>query len=111
MQTKAPILNISRSSTKVELTSELDTTPLKTKIVTNQQERKYSKYRKITTIVTNVFKWRKYAKGIYEDGKFIKLTLAKAAAYMGMSKKSLDDYLLQIRLGAKFGFDFIKNKE
>ena len=28
-----------------------------------------------------------------------------------MSKKSLDDYLLQIRKGSKLGFDFGKNKK
>ena len=28
---------------------------------------------------------------------------------MGFSKKSLDDYLLQIRYGSKFGFDFEKH--
>ena len=29
---------------------------------------------------------------------------------MGISKKSLDDYLLQLRFGKKFGFDFEANK-
>jgi|TARA_B110000285_G_C15067210_1_gene585825 hypothetical protein len=28
-----------------------------------------------------------------------------------VSKKSLDDYLLQLRFGKKFGFDFEKNRE
>ena len=28
-----------------------------------------------------------------------------------MSKKSLDDYLLQLRFGKKFGFDFQKHKD
>ena len=28
---------------------------------------------------------------------------------IGISKKSLDDYLLQIRYGRKFGFDFEAN--
>lgn len=30
---------------------------------------------------------------------------------MGVSKKSLDDYLLQLRFGKKFGFDFESNKD
>ena len=30
---------------------------------------------------------------------------------MNVSKKSLDDYLLQLRFGKKFGFDFEKNRE
>ena len=29
---------------------------------------------------------------------------------VGVSKKSLDDYLLQIRLGRKYGFNFNENK-
>jgi hypothetical protein len=29
---------------------------------------------------------------------------------VGVSKKSLDDYLLQLRFGKKFNFDFEKNK-
>ena len=28
-----------------------------------------------------------------------------------VSKKSLDDYLLQLRFGKKFGFDFAKNRD
>ena len=34
-----------------------------------------------------------------------------AAQKVGISKKSLDDYLLQIRYGRKFGFDFEKNQD
>ena len=30
---------------------------------------------------------------------------------MGLSKKSLDDYLLNVRYAAKFDFDFSKNSE
>jgi len=29
---------------------------------------------------------------------------------VGISKKSLDDYLLQIRFGKILGFDFVKHK-
>ena len=29
---------------------------------------------------------------------------------VGISKKSLDDYLLQLRLGRKYGFNFNQNK-
>jgi hypothetical protein len=35
--------------------------------------------------------------------------LEDAAAMVGVSKKSLDDYLLQLRAGRIYGFDFIKN--
>lgn len=30
---------------------------------------------------------------------------------MGVSKKSLDDYLLQLRFGKKYNFDFQKHKD
>lgn len=36
--------------------------------------------------------------------------MIEAAALVGYSKKSLDDYILNIRYAAKFGFDFEKNK-
>jgi hypothetical protein len=38
-------------------------------------------------------------------------SLEDAAKKVNVSKKSLDDYLLQLRFGKKFGFDFEKNRE
>lgn len=35
-----------------------------------------------------------------------KINLQEAAAIIGISKKSLDDYYYQLRLGEKYGFDF-----
>ena len=40
----------------------------------------------------------------------MRYSLEDAAAKVGVSKKSLDDYLLQLRFGKKYGFDFQKNK-
>jgi hypothetical protein len=40
----------------------------------------------------------------------VRYSLEDAAAKVGVSKKSLDDYLLQLRFGKKYGFDFQKNK-
>ena len=42
---------------------------------------------------------------------FVEYSLEEAAQKVGISKKSLDDYLLQIRYGRKFGFDFEKNQD
>jgi len=56
-----------------------------------------------------VLQWRRYAKGVMENGQLVKLNLDVAARKMGFSKKSLDDYLLQIRFGSRFGFDFGKH--
>ena len=39
------------------------------------------------------------------------MSLEDAATMVGVSKKSLDDYLSQIRLGRYNGFDFNKNKD
>jgi hypothetical protein len=36
-------------------------------------------------------------------------SLEDAAVMVGVSKKSLDDYMLQLRAGRIYGFDFVKN--
>ena len=41
----------------------------------------------------------------------VEYTLEAAAQKIGLSKKSLDDYLLMMRYGRKFGFDFDANKD
>ena len=48
---------------------------------------------------------------LFETGNFVKFSLDDAAKKIDISKKSLDDYLLQLRMGRKFGFDFNKNKD
>ena len=56
--------------------------------------------------------WRKLYNGFYDEfGNFIKYSLDDAAKKIDISKKSLDDYLLQLRLGRKYGFDFNKYKD
>jgi hypothetical protein len=40
----------------------------------------------------------------------VRYSLEDAAAKVNVSKKSLDDYLLQLRFGKKYGFDFQKNR-
>ena len=71
----------------------------------------HKRERKIGYIIEKVYAWRKLYNG-YRDEKnnFIKYSLDNAALKIDVSKKSLDDYLLQIRLGRKYGFDFDKNK-
>ena len=67
--------------------------------------------RKIGYIIEKVYAWRKLYNGFKDDkNNFIKYSLDRAAEKIDVSKKSLDDYLLQIRLGRKYGFDFDKNK-
>ena len=40
----------------------------------------------------------------------VRYSLEDAATKVSVSKKSLDDYLLQLRFGKKFNFDFQKHK-
>jgi hypothetical protein len=39
------------------------------------------------------------------------MSLERAADKVGVSKKSLDDYLSQLRAGRQFGYDFNANKD
>ena len=77
---------------------------------------KRTKERSLEDIVEKVARWRQLYAGVYETGRdgkevFVEYTLEDSAKLIGISKKSLDDYLLQIRYGRKFGFDFEANKD
>lgn len=75
------------------------------------EKSKRSKERKIGYIIEKVFLWRKLYNGFYDDNNnFIKLTLEEAADKVGISKKSLDDYLIQLRIGKLNGFNFNEHK-
>ena len=68
---------------------------------------KRAKERKIGYIIRKVYMWRKMYSGFIDDkGKRIILTLEEAADKVGISKKSLDDYLIQLRIGKMLGFNF-----
>lgn len=61
-------------------------------------------------------RWRLLYNGTFKqnvNGRLenVKYSLENAAGKIGMSKKSLDDYLLQIRYGKRLGFDFHENKD
>ena len=62
-------------------------------------KRKRHKERKIGEVLDLVLKWRKLYSGIRDPrtGQIVKLSLDEAAKRVGVAKKSLDDYLLQIR--------------
>jgi hypothetical protein len=56
--------------------------------------------------------WRKLYNGVDDGtGNLVRYSLEEAAKKVGMSKKSLDDYLLQLRFGKRYGFDFNKHKD
>ena len=44
------------------------------------------------------------------NGNLLRYSLEDAAKKINMSKKSLDDYLLQLRFGRKYGFDLNRHK-
>ena len=71
--------------------------------------------RQIKFIIERVSIWRKLYTGVTlksdKDGsmKTFRYSLIDSARLVGISKKSLDDYLLQIRFGKILGFDFVSN--
>ncbi|CAG9317464.1 unnamed protein product [Blepharisma stoltei] len=68
--------------------------------------------RKIGYIIDKVMKWRKLYSGVIDGkGDLKKMTLEDAARKVGIAKKSLDDYLLQLRSAKKFGFNFQEHKD
>ena len=77
------------------------------------------KERTISDIIEKVSIWRKLYNGVMVPGindsegqpTIQRFCLEDAASKVGISKKSLDDYLLQLRFGKKFGFEFEKNKD
>ena len=71
----------------------------------------HKRERKIGYIIEKVYAWRKLYNGFKDEkGNYNRYSLDKAAELVGVSKKSLDDYLLQIRLGRKYGFNFNEKK-
>jgi hypothetical protein len=58
-------------------------------------------------VIEKVALWRKFYTGFYDEaGNYIHKQLDTAAQDVGIAKKTLDDYLLQIRNGKKYGFNF-----
>ena len=65
------------------------------------------KERKLQFVILKLIKWRDlFKKYIGDDPMNGKHSLEMAAALVGLSKKSLDDYLQQLKLGAKNEYDF-----
>jgi len=67
---------------------------------------KRAKEKRIGYIIKKVFEWKAFRK--YTDNK---MSLLEAADNVGLSKKSLDEYLNQIKEGSKYNFDFNKHKK
>ena len=67
---------------------------------------KRAKEKKIGYIIRKVFEWKGFRK--FTDNK---MSLIDAAANVGLSKKTLDEYFNQIKEGKKYNFDFNKHKK
>ena len=75
------------------------------------QNSKRAKERKIGYILKKVYLWKKLYEGVVDRlGNKIKMTLQDAAEKVDINKKSLDEYLNQIRFGKLLGFDFNKHR-
>jgi len=73
---------------------------------------RWTKERKVGDVIKKVSLWRKYYNGITDEyGNIVKKSLEDAANEVKISKKSLDDYLLQLRNGWKYGFNFNEHKD
>jgi len=67
--------------------------------------------RKIGYIIEKIYAWRKLYNDYGDDNIiFIKYSLDESTKQINVSKKSLEDYLLRIRLGRKCGINFDDNK-
>lgn len=81
-------------------------------IWSNEKANRRTKERKISFVIEKVSLWRKLYNGVEDgNGGTVRYSLEEAAKKIGISKKSLDDYLLQLRFGKKFGFNFNKYKD
>lgn len=70
-----------------------------------------TKERTISDIIERVKEWKRLSVGVKNKfGKIEKYSLEEAASLVNISKKSLDDYLLQLRFGYKYKFNFNENK-
>eukprot|EP00826_Nyctotherus_ovalis_P022000 TRINITY_DN171_c0_g2_i10.p1 TRINITY_DN171_c0_g2~~TRINITY_DN171_c0_g2_i10.p1 ORF type:complete len:238 (+),score=44.22 TRINITY_DN171_c0_g2_i10:453-1166(+) len=68
--------------------------------------------RKIGYVIRKVMEWRRWCAGVIDNnGLILKFSREEAADKVGLSKKSLDEYHWQIKIGEEYGFDFEKEKD
>jgi hypothetical protein len=76
----------------------------------NKQAR--TKERSIRYIIEKVSQWRKLYNGYMDENHVLcRMSLEQAAEKVNVSKKSLDDYLSQLRQGRALGFNFNARKD
>jgi hypothetical protein len=89
-------------SSKIHLEDEEE----KKENISINQGKKRIKERVIGDVIQKVVLWRQMHDGIEENGKKVQIPLDVAAQRVGISKKTLDDYLFQIKFENFFFFFF-----
>ena len=110
--------DISNNTIKLRCRNAKQSTPPEDKAVVLDKKTqevkkcKRTKEKRIGEVIAKVTEWRQLYTGIPgPDGNIVKYSLEEAATRVGISKKTLDDYLLQLRAGKKYGFDFNMYKD
>lgn len=96
-----------RNKKKIAIDALIEEQKEKYEDLEEEKNSKGQKEKRIGEVVEKVALWRKFYTGFYdEDGNYFQKPLESAAQEVGIAKKTLDDYLLQIRNGKKYGFNF-----
>ena len=80
-----------------------------TEQTTNKKKAKRIRERHISDVVKAVAVWRRLYAGVTFHGAetvLVRYSLTDAARKVGMSRKTLDDYLHLLTMGRKYGFPF-----
>jgi hypothetical protein len=86
--------------------------PQSSQQIGGDKDMKRTKERTIGYIIEKVSQWRKLYNGYMDENHQLRrMSLEDAADKVGVSKKSLDDYLSQLRQGRALGFNFNLNKD
>lgn len=82
------------------------------KLLTKKKQSSKVRERTIREVVSAVAEWRQlYVGKLTTDGEIHRHTLDEAAEIMGIPKKTLDDYFIQIQVGRLNNFDFVKHSD
>lgn len=65
-----------------------------------------TKERSLDEVIKLVLEWRRLSHGFWEGSVFKKLSLEQTALAIGVPKKTLDDYLFQLKIGRIYKFDY-----
>jgi len=94
------------------IVSENESLQIEYELLTPKKQSSQIRVRTIREVIAIVAEWRLlYVGKMMEDGKIRRYSLEQAAKLIGIPKKTLEDYFLQIRIGRTNGFNFNKFSE